>query len=130
MRFGAHLVATAVIIAIGAIGCGLSETGEPIFGTADTTCSSVMLTNAPTDEVVLGGVVDCLLAEIEAGRPVTVDIAAATVEGDPIYHRYAFDGDEVLIVEDSRADEYGSDGVRAGRARAARRAVSTSPGRR
>jgi len=85
----------------------------PIFGTEDTTCESVTLRNEDNDEQLLTQAVDCLLGEIDAGRPVTVDISAATVEGDPIYNRFAFDGERILIVEDNRADGFGRPEVQA-----------------
>ena len=77
------------------------------FGSNDDRCASARLLNEPEDESVLDAAVDCFLAEYEAGRPVTVDIDSPTVEGDSIYHRYRYDGQEILIVEDARADEYG-----------------------
>lgn len=93
--------------------CAANEPGEPIFATADTTCESAVLTNDDGDEQALATAVDCLFREIEAGSPVTVDLNIASVEGDPIYHRYAYDGETVLIVEDNRADEFGTPVIRA-----------------
>lgn len=84
---------------------------EPIFGTEDTACESVSTRNEDGDEELIEQVSNCLLGEIAAGRPVTVDIAALSAEGDPIYYRYAYDGDRVLIVEDNRADEFGRPNV-------------------
>jgi len=101
------LVACAV-----AAGCS-GEPGVPIFGTEDTACVSTQLANEESDQAKLAEVVDCLRSEIAAGRPVTVDIVTPTGEGDPIYHRYAYDGERVLIVTDSRADEFGRGTVEA-----------------
>lgn len=92
-----------------AVACSGSDSAsnEPIYGTEDTVCTSVRLANEDNDDAVLASAVDCLIAEVDAGRPVTVDIAAVTVEGDPIYNRFTYDGDRILIVEDNRADEFG-----------------------
>ncbi len=81
--------------------------GDPIFGTQDTACASVSTRNEDGDEALLAQVSTCLREQVQARRPVTVDVAVLTAEGDPIYHRYAYDGDRILIVEDNRADEFG-----------------------
>ena len=96
-----------------AVAC--SEPGPPIFGTADTVCESVRLLNEDGDLEKMASASSCLLGEIDAGRAITVDIATITAEGDPIYNRYAFDGESVLIVADDRADTFGNGGVRAER---------------
>jgi hypothetical protein len=83
------------------------------FASNDDQCASASLGNEPDDDIVLGRALDCLFTEYDAGNPVTIDIAVATVEGDPIFHRYRYDGETVLIVEDSRADEFGTGSVRA-----------------
>ncbi len=100
---GLALLATACSSDVGNSSVG----DEPIFGTEDTACASVSTRNEDGDEALIEQVSDCLLDEIAAGQPVTVDIAALSAEGDPIYYRYAYDGDRVLIVEDNRADEFG-----------------------
>lgn len=99
------------------IACGSvpsSQFGDSApFASNDEQCASASLGNEPDDDEVLSEALDCLFAEYDAGNPVTIDIAVATVEGDPIFHRYRYDGDTVLIVEDSRADEFGAGSVRA-----------------
>ena len=98
------LVATAC----GSTAAQPSQFGDSApFGSNDDQCASARLLNEPEDESILDAAVDCFLAEYDAARPVTVDIDTPTVEGDSIYHRYQFDGEVVLIVEDARADEFG-----------------------
>ncbi len=89
----------------------------PIFGTADTTCESAFISSDgdQADEALLEEAVDCLLTEIAAGNPVTVDIDIQTIEGDSIFYRYAFDGETILIVRDDRADEFGNNEINARR---------------
>lgn len=109
-RFAALIIVAAVL----GTSCSSDSTPasvEPIFGTEDTTCTSVTTRNEDDDVQIIASAVDCLFAEIEAGRPVTVDIAALSAEGDPIYYRYAYDGERVLVVEDNRADEFGRPNV-------------------
>ena len=102
----------AVVLAVFAGACGGSaSSATPIFGTEDTACASVSTRNEEGDEELLVRVAECLLEEVQAGRAVTVDVAILSVEGDPIYHRYEFDGERVLIVEDNRADEFGRPNV-------------------
>ena len=96
-----------LVATIALAGCA-GEPGDPIFGTADTTCTSVVLSNDDGDEQILNRAVDCLFGEIEAGNVITVDFSIPTVDGDPIYYRYAYDGDTVLTVQDNRADEFGA----------------------
>lgn len=105
-----RLAALIAIVAVLGASCSSDPTpvsAAPIFGTEDTTCTSVTTRNEDDDLEIVASAVDCLFTEIEAGRPVTVDIAALSAEGDPIYYRYAYDGDRVLVVEDNRADEFG-----------------------
>ena len=87
-----------------------SVPADPIFGTADTTCESAFISSEgdQADEALLEEAVDCLLTEIAAGNPVTVDIDMQTIEGDSIFYRYAFNGETILIVRDDRADEFGN----------------------
>lgn len=82
---------------------GLSRT----FGGNDTVCRSVIV-QPTTGEAGLQEAKDCLLAEIAAGRPIVVDFAVVSTEGQPIYFRYAYDGNQILVVNDSRLDSFGS----------------------
>ncbi len=113
--------AIGVLAAFGTLGaaCGNAadrqSSADAVFGAADTTCTSVELTNDDGDDALLREAVACLMAEIEADRSVTVDIVVPTAEGDPIFHRFAFDGAATLLVVDSRADTYGDGMVRATR---------------
>ncbi len=115
-RFAASMV-VATLAAIG--GCGSDETAgrwsglDPSFAANDDACPAVQLANEDDDQVLLAGAIDCLRSEIEGGRSVVADVAIPTVEGDPIYHRYAYDGEKVLVLVDSRADTYGSGSVTA-----------------
>lgn len=115
------------VAAVGALAaCSGDDAGQsqdPIFGTQDSSCASRSLVNEDSDEAELAAFVDCLFGEYEATRPVVTDLRAATVEGDFIYYRFDYDGDRVLIVEDSRADEFGVGSVRA---RSCRDLVRTS----
>lgn len=89
-------------------GCSFGgEPAEPIFGTADTACDSAVLTNDDDDEVVLNETLDCFLDNFNEGTPITVDFRIPTTEGDPTFVRLEFDGDTVLIVEDTRRDRFG-----------------------
>ncbi len=81
------------------------------FGADDTTCASVTLAGDAEDAQPIRDGAECLIAEIEAGNPVTIDFSIGTIEGDQIYSRYAFDGEEILIVRDDRADEFGSNDI-------------------
>ena len=104
----------AALVTLGVAGCA-GERADPIFGRADTVCVSAELQNDDGDLDRLGEAISCLMDEVAAGRAVTVDLLVPTVEGDPMYHRFAFDGAAVLIVADDRADTYGSGTVRAER---------------
>ena len=83
---------------------------EPIFGTEDTVCESAQLSGdlSEANNALGEALTECFITEVEAGRPVTVDVVEPTIEGDPIYTRYSYDGDRTLIVRDDRADEFGS----------------------
>lgn len=93
------------------------------FGSNATTCPSIEYAAGSTSPDDLLAARDCLITEVSAGRPVVSDFMLTTTEGDPVYYRYAFDGDRILFVNDSRLDTYGSgevnaqlcDGVEAGR---------------
>lgn len=110
---------TALYVTLGLIvaGCGGEEEAieppdrwaalEPDFGANDMECVSAVLRNELEDEVILAEFESCLLGEVEAGRPVTADVRALTVEGDPIWYRYSFDGELVLVIFDNRADTFG-----------------------
>ena len=109
---GAPLILVAA--ACGSTAAQPSRFGDSApFGSNDDQCVSARLLNEPGDEAILATAVDCFLAEYDAGRPVTVDIDVPTVEGDSIFHRYGYDGEATLIVEDARADEYGTGYIRA-----------------
>lgn len=93
-------------------GIGNTPNNEvPFFGGNDTFCESTTLGNEPDDQQKLADGVDCFFAEYEAGNSVIWDASIPTVEGDPIYHRFAYDGEAVVIVIDSRLDSFGSGSV-------------------
>lgn len=97
-------------------GIGDTPLGDiPFFGSNDTLCPSLVLTNDIDDPAKMRAAVPCLLDAVDAGTPVVWDVSIPTVEGDPIYHRFHFDGDEVVIVRDDRADTFGVGTVRAER---------------
>lgn len=110
-------LAASVIVLIAACGSSApraSQFGDSApFGSNDDSCPSVRLRNEADDQEVLAAGIDCFFEEYAAGRAVTVDIDSPTVEGDSIYHRYRYDSEVVLIVEDARADEYGIGYIRA-----------------
>lgn len=90
-------------------GIGDSPLGTvPFFGGNDTICPSTTLRNELDDETVVATAVDCFMAAYEAGTPLVWDLSRPTVEGDPIYHRFFFDGESVTIVVDNRLDAFGS----------------------
>lgn len=107
----------ATVFLVGVLGTACGSSTPSSFGDSapfasnDDRCTSAMLRNELDDEQVLDTALDCFFAEYDAGIPVTIDIAVPTVEGDPILHRYRFDGEFVLIVIDSRADEFGNGSV-------------------
>lgn len=119
----AFLIALNVLLGLVIAGCGGDEeaveppdrwaTLEPGFAANDTVCVSAVLRNELEDEVILAEFEECLLAEVDAGRPITADVRALTVEGDPIWYRYSFDGELVLTIFDSRADTFGQGTVEA-----------------
>ena len=92
-------------------GPGAASNDASIFGTEDTTCTSVSTRNEDGDDTLIREVATCLLDAVAAERAVTVDVAVLSAEGDPIYYRYAYDGEQILIVEDNRADEFGRPNV-------------------
>lgn len=97
---------------------GTGETpfaGVPFFGGNDDQCPSTVLSNSDDDQAVLQQGADCFLSEVEAGTPVVWDLSLPTVEGDPIFSRYLFDGEAVWLLGDSRADEFGRGTVSAQR---------------
>ncbi len=81
------------------------------FGDKDDVCQSVKLTNDAADTAALATASKCFFEAFEAGKTVTVDIARPTVEGDPIFYRYFYNGDKVLTVADTRADPFGDNSV-------------------
>ena len=122
-----------LVVAVMVVACGdrqpqPSKFGDSApFGSNDDRCASAALLNELEDEFLLIEAMDCFFAEVEAGRPVTVDIDVPTVEGDSIYNRYRFDGTSVLIVQDSRADSYGNGVLRARECAAVYRTASGLP---
>ena len=101
---------TVLALAAVAAACGAGE-GSKLFGEQTEPCAPIVLTNDDTDAAAISTGTECVLAEIDAGRPVTWDVLALTVEGDPIPTRYAFDGDEITITRDDTRDEFGTGGV-------------------
>ena len=97
-------VLIAVVVALIASGCTSSgeSTEPPIFGTQDTVCVSVRYYGTASAHLA-GDSIDCLMDQVEAGQPVTVDVLATTADG-PIFRRYSFDGQTTLYVQDSRGD--------------------------
>lgn len=78
------------------------------FGANDTTCRSTIFasgTSTPEDLFAAG---ECAIVEISSERPVVLDLALITTEGDPLYYRYAYDGDKILHVIDTRLDAFGA----------------------
>ena len=99
MRLLVMMISAAVL----ASSCAQSEAAAaPIFGTQDTLCVSVRYYGTTSDRLAEDSI-DCFMDQVEAGRSVTVDIAARTLDG-AIYRRYAFDGTTTLVVQDSRGD--------------------------
>ncbi len=84
-----------------------SAAGAAVFAENDSQCASPTLTNDNGDDELLETAIECLFTELDAGNPVTVDMSIPTVEGDPIFHRYEFDGTDVLTIVDNRLDEFG-----------------------
>ena len=85
------------------------------FGADDGRCPSLTLSNDLDDEERARAGTACFLEVVEGGTPIVWDVSVPTVEGDPIYHRFDFTGDDVLLVVDDRADTFGSGSVRAQR---------------
>ena len=81
------------------------------FGTADQQCPTATLRNELDDPQVLQAATDCFFEKVDAGIAVVLDVDRATVEGDSIYVRYDFDGQTLLIVEDTRLDTFGAGSV-------------------
>ena len=113
----ARSLVALVILLVAACGSSApqpSQFGDSAsFASNDSRCPSVRLSNEADDQEVLTAAIECFFDEYDAGRAVTVDFDIPTVEGDSIYHRYRYDGETVLIVEDTRADEYGTGYIRA-----------------
>lgn len=90
---------------------GIGDTpfgGVAFFGGNDAQCASTELANEPDDQATLADGADCFFSELDSGTPVVWDAAVPTVEGDLIYHRFAYDGQTVLFVIDSRLDTFGA----------------------
>lgn len=86
-----------------------------VFGSEDNQCPSTTLHNEIDDDRILAAAVNCFFAEYDAGRPVVWDLDIPTVEGDPIYYRFDFDGDTVTIIADNRLDTFGTPHIEARR---------------
>ena len=98
-----------MLIALASSACGGSGFAPAVtFGADDSTCESVEIPGDAEDRQPIQDGVDCLIAEVEAGNPVIIDFSVGTVDGDQIFTRYAFDGEEILIVSDDRLDEFGA----------------------
>lgn len=89
--------------------------GVPFFGGNDTICPSLTLFNDADDERAARSASQCFLDAVDADTPVVWDVSIPTIEGDPIYHRFHFTGDDIVIVRDDRADTFGSGTVQAQR---------------
>ncbi len=112
------MVAALAMVAACGDGSGEISAGEaPVFGASDDPCTSTTLSNDLDDQARLDEGVDCFFAELDAQRPVIWDLSVATVEGDPILHRFDYDGDSITILIDSRADSFGPGSVVADRCR-------------
>ncbi|MEL7157222.1 MAG: DUF4362 domain-containing protein, partial [Actinomycetota bacterium] len=85
--------------------------GVLVFGEDDDACASISLRNEVDDERIRTEGVACVRDLYERGRPFTWDTEVYTVEGDPIYDRYVFDGESVTIIGDDRRDAFGRSGV-------------------
>ncbi len=83
----------------------------PVFGAAPGPCGVTVLTNDPGDSEALRAAVDCALAQVDARSAFTWDVLLPTVEGDPILHRFAGDGEMVTITTDTTRDVFGSPSV-------------------
>ncbi len=98
----------------GSAGAAAAQTSElDLFASADTVCPSVVTRNESSDLARVTATLDCFFVEVEAGRPITIDFNIATTEGDPVFYRYAFDGERFLVITDSRADAFGQPSVQA-----------------
>ena len=103
--------ALPTVFALGAIVAACGGEGSKVFGEQTEPCAPLVLTNGDEDTASISTATECLLAEIAARRPVTWDVLAVTVEGDPIPTRYAFDGARITITRDDTRDEFGRGGV-------------------
>ncbi len=103
------LLAASLLLAT----CGGSTDPQVVFGADDRRCTSIALSNSPEDADLVDEFGDCLAAAYLAGVPFTADVSRPTVEGDPIYTHFAYDGETVLIVTDNRLDQFGTGTVTA-----------------
>lgn len=99
-------VATLLLLA----GCSSGEEVEP-FGAADTVCDSIEVRDENADQANVQNAISCLMAEMEAGRAVTVDIKFPAPGGAAIYTRYDFDGERVWVIQDDRLDAFSANTV-------------------
>ena len=105
-----RLLSAVTLLGLCAVsGCG--GDGSKVFGEQSEPCPATVLTNDAEDDQKTDDGTDCLMTEVEAGRPVVWDVLVPTVEGDPIPTRYAFDANVVRITTDSSRDTFGSGGV-------------------
>lgn len=80
---------------------------ERVRGVMDT-CPDTQLANEADDAAVLATGAECFFAAYDSGESVRWLLEVLTVEGDPIYYHYSFDGTTVEIITDTRQDSYGS----------------------
>lgn len=108
---GRGVVSIAAVVLLGA-GCGGG--GSIRFGGGESACPPTTA-GAPhvntAEDLALAA--DCFFSAVAASTAVTWDLARNSVEGDPIYTRYAFNGDEITIVVDARKDRWGPQRVTA-----------------
>lgn len=116
-----RLTIALLIVVLGASACSSDDpAGDQgvkaiSFGGEDQQCDSPKLLNEVDDQARLAEAVGCFMAEVDAGRAVTIDIDQPTVEGDSVFLRYSYDGEAYLLVQDNRLDEFGRGSVDAQR---------------
>ncbi len=76
------------------------------FGHADP-CPYTRLTNSADDEANLSEGRACFDRTVAEGTPITWDLEAFTVEGDPVFYRVEWQDDTYSIFFDASADTYG-----------------------
>lgn len=104
----ASVTVTAALVA-SLVACGGSNGDDGlVFGESIAPCAPTVLSNDVDDQTKARDGSSCLLAAVETGEPVTWDVLRVTVEGDPMPIRYAYDGEFVVITDDSTRDEFGA----------------------